>query len=55
MLVALIREFASRTAQDHRGDDPEVARPQLRVINALARELLANRWTKADGSRAEAP
>jgi hypothetical protein len=45
MLIALLREFGRRTAQDHRGN-PEVARPQLRRINALGRELLATRWAE---------
>jgi hypothetical protein len=45
MLVALLREFARRTAAEHRGN-PEVACPQLRVINALARQLLARRWAE---------
>lgn len=51
-IVALLREFARRTAQDHR-DNPEVARPQLHVINALAREVLAKRWTRAGRRREE--
>ena len=46
MLIALLREFGRRTAQEHR-ENPEVARPQLREINALARELLARRWVGA--------
>lgn len=46
--VALLREFGRRSAQDHRGN-PEVARPKLRTINALARELLAKRWAGGGG------
>lgn len=41
----LLREFARRTAQDHRGN-PEAAYPQLRRINALGRELLARKWAE---------
>jgi hypothetical protein len=48
MLVALLREFAHRTATDHRGN-PEAARPQLHMINALARQLLARRWAGGGG------
>jgi hypothetical protein len=50
MLVALLREFGRRTAQDYRGNH-EVARPQLRVMNALVRELLARRWAACDPGR----
>lgn len=45
MLVHLLREFARRTAQDHRGN-PEAAYPQLRRIHALGRELLARKWAE---------
>jgi hypothetical protein len=39
MLVALLREFARRTAQGHRGN-LQSAHSQLRFINSIAREML---------------
>ena len=39
MLVALLRDFARRTAQEHR-ENLQPAHSQLRVINSIARETL---------------
>jgi hypothetical protein len=39
MLVALLREFARRTAQEHR-ENLQPAHSQLRLINSIARETL---------------
>jgi hypothetical protein len=39
MLVALLREFARRTAQEHR-ENLQSAHSQLRLINSIARETL---------------
>jgi hypothetical protein len=39
MFVALLREFARRTAQEHR-ENLQSAHSQLRLINSIAREIL---------------
>jgi hypothetical protein len=39
MLVALLRDFARRTAQEHR-EHLQSAHSQLRLINSIARETL---------------
>ena len=39
MLVALLREFARRTTQEHR-ENLQSAHSQLRLINSIARETL---------------
>jgi hypothetical protein len=39
MFVALLREFARRTAQEHR-ENLQPAHSQLRLINSIARETL---------------
>jgi hypothetical protein len=39
MLVALLRDFARRTAQEHR-ENLQSAHSQLRVINSIARKTL---------------
>src|ERR1700693_516385 len=39
MFVVLVREFARRTAQEHR-ENLQPAHSQLRVINSIARETL---------------
>jgi hypothetical protein len=40
MIVALLREFCRREAEAHR-DNPPAAWPKLRMLNALARDILA--------------
>jgi hypothetical protein len=40
MVVSLLREFARRTAQDHRAN-LQTAHTQLRTINTLALDILA--------------
>jgi hypothetical protein len=50
MFVALLREFACRTAQEHR-ENLQPAHSQLRVINSIARETLVATREFVGGSR----
>jgi hypothetical protein len=54
MFVALLREFACRTAQEHR-ENLQSAHSQLRVINSIAREILGATRKSEDGFGGDFP